>query len=282
MWKKNYLMLLILFCVCIAEAASLEIIRRNLDIPGWQEAHRDLKIMYICDLHLREEVMTDELFTEALPKAIREEKPHILLIGGDLFQYRADDYAPVMEDFRKIIQSFPPIPLGIYAVLGNHEEPRPKPALAALKKVGIKPLRDTFVKIPFQGKPFVIWGLQDNNKEKAYIRESTRKKLLKIKQPAILISHRPASYPQIPADLPMLILSGHTHGGVVHLPGFPRGALTKLMKHGHTGDYVYGWFETGNKKMYVSCGMGGKGYSGARFNNPPEALVLTFRKNKNN
>ena len=278
MWKKSYILLLILFCACFADAASLKIIRRNLDLPGWHEAHRDLKIMYICDLHLREEVMRDELFTEALPEAVREEKPHILLIGGDLFQYRADDYGPVMDDFKKIIHSLPPIPLGIYAILGNHEEPRPTPAIEAWKKAGLKTLRDTYAKIKFNGKEFVVWGLQDNKQENAYIRKATLKEILKIKKPTVILSHRPASYPQIPASIPALILSGHTHGGVVHLPGFPRGALTRMMKHGHTGDYVYGWFEEGNKKMYVSCGMGGKGYSGTRFNNPPEALILTFRK----
>lgn len=280
MYKKSCLLLLIFLCLNIAEAGSLKIIRRNLDLPGWQEAHRGLKIMYITDLHLREEVMKDPLFTEDLPAAIREEQPHLLLIGGDLFQYRADDYSPIKQEFSKLLDSLPHIPLGIYMVLGNHEEQRAGAALAALKNTKIKVLRDSAVHLHFRGKKLHVWGLKDNKSKKEYIRKNTLQKLLQIKTPAILLAHRPAAYPQIPSDTPLLILTGHTHGGVVHLPGFPRGALTRLMKHGHTGDYIYGWSEDGRKKMYVSCGMGGKGYSGLRFNNPPEALILTFQKMK--
>lgn len=272
----------LLFCLIAVNSTALEIIRKNLDLPGWKTEHRDLKIMYITDLHLREEVISDSLFTKDLPDAIKKEKPHLLLIGGDLFQYRADDYSPIKKDFQTLLDSLPDIPWGIYAILGNHEEARPTPAIQFLQSTKIKLLRDTMVSIPFNGQELILWGLQDRSNEKKYFDEKIRQKILQYKTPIILLSHRPVIYPLIPADKTVLILAGHTHGGVVHLPGFPRGALTKLMKHGHAGDYVYGWFEDGNKKMYVSAGMGGKGYSGARFNNPPEALVITFRKNKNN
>ena len=67
----------LLFCLIAVNSTALEIIRKNLDLPGWKTEHRDLKIMYITDLHLREEVISAPLFTKDLPDAIKKEKPHL-------------------------------------------------------------------------------------------------------------------------------------------------------------------------------------------------------------
>ncbi|MBR2427390.1 MAG: metallophosphoesterase [Lentisphaeria bacterium] len=268
----------LLFCLIAVNSTALEIIRKNLDLPGWQEAHRNLKIMYITDLHLREEVIKQSLFTKELPDAVKKEKPDLLLIGGDLFHYRPDDYSPIKKDFQKILDSLPEIPCGIYAILGNHEETLPIPAIEFLSKTKIRLLRNSYVNIRFNGETLLLCGLKDQPEKKTSLDKNMRKKLQSYEKPVLVLSHRPAIFPHIPAEKPILILAGHTHGGVVHLPGLSRGKLAGMMKHGHTGKYVYGWFEEGRKKMYVSAGMGGKGYSGFRFNNPPEVLVLTFRK----
>ena len=73
----------------------------------------------------------------------------------------------------------------------------------------------------------------------------------------------------VPAGVPRpaLLLSGHTHGGQIRLPGVP--AFTPP----GSGRYVAGWYLDPPAPLYVSRGIGTADIR-ARFRCPPELPVF--------
>ncbi len=68
-----------------------------------------------------------------------------------------------------------------------------------------------------------------------------------------------------------IVLSGHTHGGVVRFP-FVGGLFAP--EEGFFPDYEYGLFEMNGVTTYISSGLSGA-ESVPRFNNVPEVVYLT-------
>ena len=68
-----------------------------------------------------------------------------------------------------------------------------------------------------------------------------------------------------------MILSGHTHGGQIRLPG-----LTLYTPPG-SGRYVSGWYRDTLAPLYVSRGIGTATIR-MRFFCPPELPVFTLRR----
>ena len=90
----------------------------------------------------------------------------------------------------------------------------------------------------------------------------------------ILLTHDPDLVLEL-ADLggppPDLVLAGHTHGGLVRLPGF--GAFTTSTKLGRR--YDAGLFEFQGIPLYITAGVGPK-IVPVRFFDPPEIVLLTL------
>ncbi len=254
-------------------ADPIRVVRREVKIDGWLKEHHGLKIAFFADTHLLESNIREEPFS-ALPALLAKEKPDLILLGGDT----VDTPARMRELeglFVNWVAAFPATPCGIYAVLGNHDLNMKKQVLAMLKKAKINVLCDSGTEIMFNGKPFRLLGSMEENNEKAYIHPPFLE-LVKKSTPCIVVTHRPVSFRFLPSDQPMLILAGHTHGGVVHVPGLPRGTVMRLFTKDHDTEFVYGWFEKDKKKMFITGGMGGNGKSSMRFGNPPELVIVTM------
>jgi hypothetical protein len=89
-------------------------------------------------------------------------------------------------------------------------------------------------------------------------------------EPVIVLSHDPAEFTHVPPE-PVITLAGHTHGGQVNLP-----LLNPLVPPGRPPlRKARGFVRSGEKLMFVSSGIG-TSVIPARFNMPPEIVVLTF------
>lgn len=89
---------------------------------------------------------------------------------------------------------------------------------------------------------------------------------------SILLLHRPDFFPLCAAQGIDLVLSGHTHGGQVRLPGLgglfgPDQGLFPL--------YDGGVYRRGASQMVVSRGLGNS-LAPLRINNRPELVLLTL------
>jgi predicted MPP superfamily phosphohydrolase len=88
----------------------------------------------------------------------------------------------------------------------------------------------------------------------------------------ILLSHAPAIMRDPLAQRASLVLSGHTHGGQVVLPGI--GPIYVPSRLGRR--YSSGLFRIGRTQLFITRGLG-EVVPPLRINCPPEMAVLTLR-----
>jgi predicted MPP superfamily phosphohydrolase len=154
-------------------------------------------------------------------------------------------------------------PHGAFAVLGNHDDDRDMPA--ALARRGFAMLKDQHTRILVRGEPLDIVGIRFWTRRLPHIAQVLRGTGAN----TILLAHDPRRLAQAAQlDVP-LVLSGHTHGGQVLVPGV--GALAKK-------DFpvLAGFVRQMNTSLFVSRGVGTV-YVPVRINCPPDVAVLTLR-----
>jgi predicted MPP superfamily phosphohydrolase len=89
--------------------------------------------------------------------------------------------------------------------------------------------------------------------------------------PHIVLAHNPRTVERLGGRRCDLMLSGHTHGGQIHLPGVGRPTLGAKARRFAAGLYRYQ-----NTYLYVNKGVG-FGFR-LRFGVRPEVAVLTLRR----
>jgi predicted MPP superfamily phosphohydrolase len=88
--------------------------------------------------------------------------------------------------------------------------------------------------------------------------------------PHVVLAHNPRTVERLAGRRCDLLLSGHTHGGQIHLPGLGRPTLGRKARRFAAGLYRYQ-----NTYLYVNKGVG-FGFR-LRFGVRPEVAVLTLR-----
>ncbi len=177
-------------------------------------------------------------------------------------------------------------PLGVYAVLGNHDwwEDRqaqrrghgPTFGQRALEKAGIPVLENDALKLEKDGRAFWLAGLGDQLAFPPFsrfgrTRWKTRDDLGLLMEritgdaPAILMAHEPDIFPKVTERI-SLTLSGHTHGGQVRVFGY-----SPINTSGQK--YNYGYVVEGNRHLIVSGGLGCS-MMPVRFGSPPEIVLV--------
>jgi hypothetical protein len=186
-------------------------------------------------------------------------------------------------------------PLGVHAILGNHDwwEDRtaqkngagPVFGRVALERVGIPVYENDVVRLQKDGQAFWLAGLGDQlallpRKEWGRSRwqgvDDLSGTLSKIddEAPVILLAHEPDIFPRVP-DRVALTLCGHTHGGQVRIFGY-----SPVVPSRYGNRYAYGHvvdFEPNvtsvPRHMIVSGGLG-CAIAPIRFGVPPEIVLV--------
>jgi len=156
------------------------------------------------------------------------------------------------------------------ATLGNHDRwVDPDGAGAALTHLGYGVLVNENTTIMLRGEPFTVIGIDD-----LWTYSADPPLAMKGAAPGsrLYLAHVPRT-----ADLlanwgkPMLVLSGHTHGGQVNVP-----LLTPAIRWIAREPYIDGLYQVGKVQLYVNRGVGNVGMA-LRLNAPPEVSLLTLR-----
>jgi len=157
--------------------------------------------------------------------------------------------------------------LGVYAVLGNHDEWDDAPRIRrALEAEGIHVLDNEVTEIRDRGVSIWIAGLADYTTRDQAI-EAT---IARAGDLVIALTHEPDSFPGIPARV-ALTLAGHTHGDQVALPLL--GRLVVPSRHGQR--YAAGYVVEEGKHLFVTTGIG-TSILPVRFGVTPEIALLTL------
>jgi len=169
-------------------------------------------------------------------------------------------------------------PLGVHAILGNHDWWVDGPAVSGhLKRVGIRVLENQAVALSTPaGSQFWLAGLGDQlaiplgggRFRGLDDLEGTMRQITDDESPVIMLAHEPDIFPDIPERVD-LTLSGHTHGGQVRLPFL--GSPIVPSRYGQR--YAYGHVSEDNGQMVVSGGLGCSMLP-VRFGVPPEIVMI--------
>lgn len=223
----------------------------------------EVKILMASDIHLG--ALIGERREKKLLDIIQEQKPDLVLLCGDLVD---GEIAPVLrKNLGRHIQEIR-TPLGVYAILGNHEYIGGiEKTLPYLKSINIKVLIDETVTLQ-DGIQLV--GRNDRSSERGPLARKPLAELLSgidPTKPLIVMNHQPFNLQEAADANVDLHLSGHTHHGQL----WPMNYITKAIF-----ELSWGYLKKGNTNFYVSSGYGSWGPS-VRVGNRPEVVVFKLK-----
>ncbi|HKR82637.1 MAG TPA: metallophosphoesterase [Terriglobales bacterium] len=240
----------------------------NLKIQHWPSSLDGMKIVAVSDLHAGAPYINLNYLDELVARINREHPDVVVLLGDFVIQGviggRFITPAAIAGHLSQVHAR-----LGVYAVLGNHDNWYGSPAVtAALTRAGIRVLSNSVARLHFHDGDFWLAGLQDVASAHPDI-DSTLSQVSD-DSPVIVITHSPDIFPWVPARV-SLTLAGHTHGGQVNLPGL--GPLIVPSRYGQR--YAGGHIRESGRDLYVTTGVG-TSIIPVRFRVAPEIVVLTL------
>jgi predicted MPP superfamily phosphohydrolase len=240
--------------------------RVTLTIDGWPRFNRPLRIVFLSDFHVGSHAR-DVARLAAIVAEAGTLRPDLALFGGDYVNMQLFGGGRVPPHVIATLLAPLRGTCGRFAILGNHDYVYGEHQVAAaLRDQGIKILDHERATVTFDGHVVEILGLPDAHC--AWPQGRTLLGGLSPDRPAIILTHDPAWFSEVPAG-PFLTLAGHTHGGQVRLPGL--GIVTNASKaplrwsHGTI-------LETG-RHLHVSAGLGTSSVP-IRMGVPPEFTLL--------
>jgi len=239
------------------ERHRLEVTRCTLNVSGLSDALSGLRIGFLTDLH-RSQTVAHE-FVERAARLVLDERPDLIVLGGDYVTWGDRQYVqPAAEALASLTA-----PLGVVGILGNHDDDKDMPA--ALTAQGFTILRDARTRIVARGEPLDLVGVRYWTRRVGDIA-----RLLRGTSPnTILLAHTPSRLIEAASLSVPLVLSGHTHGGQIVLPGIGPVAARRF-------PVIAGAGRKENTAIFVSRGVGTV-YVPLRLNCDPEVAILTLK-----
>jgi uncharacterized protein len=230
----------------------------TLDVSGLPPALDGLRIGFLTDIHHSALVPADDV--RAAVALANSARPDLVVLGGDYVTFGDRGFVEPVAELLSPLYA----PNGVFAILGNHDDDRDMPA--ALTRHHITVLRDARTRVEIRGEGLDIAGVRFWTRRPADVARVLRR----AERPILLLAHDPRRLAEAAAlDVPA-VLSGHTHGGQVVLPGL--GALGR-----RRFQVLSGLARRGNTSIFVSRGIGTV-YVPVRINCPPEVALVTLKR----
>ncbi|HEY0874690.1 MAG TPA: metallophosphoesterase [Vicinamibacterales bacterium] len=243
----------------VYERKHFGVTRETLRVSGLSPALSGLRIGFLTDLH-RSDTLSHEMASTAV-QMLMAEAPDIIMLGGDYVTFGTGGGRRFVGAAAEALAPLT-APHGVFAVLGNHDDERDMPA--ALVAKGFTVLRDARTRIEVRGEPLDIAGIDYWTRKVVVIERVVRGASPNL----ILLAHTPSRLIEAAALAIPLVLSGHTHGGQIVLPGLGAVAAREF-------PVVAGAARRESTAIFVSRGVGTV-YIPVRLNCPPEVAVLTL------
>lgn len=274
--NKNIKRLIILLCTLITIGIlSYIMFNQNISISRYTVSNSNIpsdfknyKIIQLSDLHYK------RFKNNELVSSIKSENPNLIVMTGDMIDKTYTDYSNTEQLFKSIVQIAP-----VYCVSGNHEVASNsiKNHMSSLyAKYKITELNNQSVQITKGKSSIVLYGIRyTGSKSQANYNKLLEERL----EPAntdcfsILLNHRADTFDSISQYGYSLVLSGHSHGGIIRIP-FIGGLL------GNDGaffpKYDAGAFKKHGSVMIASRGLGKSNWIPRTFNRP-DIVSITLK-----
>ncbi|TMV06351.1 metallophosphoesterase [Ruegeria sediminis] len=263
----------------IEPALRLRVRRWSIRRDDWP-SDKPVRIAVLTDLHAGEPYVTRARLRRIVART-NALGADLIVVLGDLTSSHGFATEPVLVKDTAAILGKLSAPLGVFAVLGNHDwwdDPAaqmrgagPVETGTALEQNGIPVLENDALELP---NGLWLAGLGD---QLALRRSNGRLigvddlpgTMAKIPEdaPAILLAHEPDIFPKVPERV-ALTLSGHTHGGQVRCFGY-----SPVVPSKYGNRYAYGHVREKGRDLVVSGGIGCS-ILPVRFGVTPEITVV--------
>ena len=241
----------------VANAAKVQLRHNTVRLENLPSAFEGFTILHLSDLHA-------DLSGPAMRRAAELAdglQYDLCVLTGDYRGRTHGDCRPCLEAVAGLREA---LSGDVYAVLGNHDSITMVPYLEAL---GIRVLLNECVVIERDGASIYLAGVDDAHFFRA---DNIEKAAAGIPQGcvSVLLSHTPEIYRQAAHAGFNLMLSGHTHGGQICLPG----GVPILLEAALPRAFAAGAWRHAGMAGYTSVGTGSSVVP-ARFNNRPEITL---------
>lgn len=265
----------------------LDVTRYRISPANWPRDLK-LKIGVLADVHAGGPAMPAERIREIVDQT-NALKPDVIVLLGDFaasHKFKTRTVAP--EEWAEALGELK-APLGVHAVLGNHDwwddlhaqRTRRGPVIGRrmLEREGIPVYENDATRLVKDGRRFWVAGLGD---QMAFIKRRRVRGLRRFEgvddldgtlakitddAPVILLAHEPDIFPSVPSRV-RLTLSGHTHGGQVRLLGY-----SPMVPSRYGNRYAYGHVVEEDRHLIVSGGLGCS-ILPVRLGVPPEIVMV--------
>lgn len=227
-------------------------------ITGLPKAFEGFRLLQLTDLHCD----LDDRIMERIVEVMACVPHNAVVLTGD---YHTKVHRPFDRSLAAMRLLIPLLHPKRFAILGNHDF---LAKVAPLEEAGLPFLLNEALPLEHCGSRLWICGIDDPHFFRTHDLARARA-AVPAGEPTILLSHSPETYREAADRGYSLMLSGHTHGGQMCLPGgFP------LYRNapGCRREHLAGPWREGTLRGYTSRGSGTAGVA-ARFHCPPEITV---------
>lgn len=261
---KKYIKLLLIFLVMCAAGMAITVHATLIAPQSISVRHEEIisdkiptqmngiKILFFSDVHYNQFVDQERFLT--VVEAINNQRPDIVLFGGDLFDHPANNI-PSSEIQEQLIALLKEIeaPLGKFAVLGNHDlesESVKEMVTSVLVESDFEIIINTALRLRNKGGgSIVLAGLDSELLGNPDIDHTFS--TIQSTDFTLVLCHTPDTILDCPTSLIDLYLAGHGHGGQVYIP-----FLGAYYKAEHAEEYYRGRHQIDNAILDVSNGTG--------------------------
>jgi predicted MPP superfamily phosphohydrolase len=226
------------------EAGWVRIARETMTVPRLPRAFAGKTLAFLTDIH--HGPYTGIEYVKAIVKMANDLQPDVICLGGDYVHRGSEFIAPCIRELASLRA-----PLGVYAVLGNHDAWHGAPEVrAALKDAGISELTNAGVWLRQSGDRLRLGGVGDLWTDEVDLPAALGDATLA--DACLILSHNPDVAEDVRDARVSLMLSGHTHGGQAVFPIL--GAPFVPSRYGQK--YLRGLCQAPATQVFVSRGLG--------------------------
>ncbi|ODU21984.1 MAG: hypothetical protein ABS87_04590 [Sphingomonas sp. SCN 67-18] len=251
------LLAMLVLAVCVVgwcEAQRDPLVRHaTIALPDWPEGAAPITILLLSDTHVSRLSMPPERLRRIVA-GLNRTRPDLILIAGDMVSESL--IFPTVPS-REAVAPLGGLraPLGVYAVLGNHDHARGVAEMRrAIVRAGITLLKDKAVR----AGPLALGGIDDSVTDHSDF-ESTVHQMRALPGAKVILSHGISYRNFLPPDI-HLMLAGHTHCGQINPPFF-------------SGRRPCGMIRWPGHSLIVGAGLG-TSIVPLRWNAPPDVWLI--------
>lgn len=266
------LLAVILSCVLWAfliEPNRLVVHEAAIQIENWPGELSGLRVALIADIHTGGPFINDQKL-QRIVELTNQQQPDLIVLLGDYVSPNGWHSHRVEPEVTAAAMKYMRAPLGVYAILGNHDWwYNGSKVRHAFEQNGIPVLENEVTEVKWHDKSFWLVGLADLWTRPQHLNET----IASIPQGSTIIAmtHNPDIFPNLPQSVPLL-LAAHTHGGQVNIPLIGTPIVPSRFGSKYTAGHV---FENGHH-MFVTTGIG-TSILPVRFRVPPEIVIVTLK-----